>query len=106
MTVGRDEAWRELPLERFGRALLGRVQAQADRSAAGRALFEFLMFGLKQAWACVFGGAMLALIFLTHVAWHAHAPLARYDAIVIGALAIQSPCWALAWRTCGRRAPS
>lgn len=25
------------------------------------------MFGLKQAWACVFGGAMLAVIFAAHL---------------------------------------
>jgi len=85
-----SNGWRELPIERWGRALLARLQALADRTTAGRWLFEFLMFGLKQAWACVFGGAMLAIIFLTHVFWPAHAPLARYDALVVGAVALQA----------------
>jgi uncharacterized membrane protein YoaT (DUF817 family) len=47
------------------------------------------MFGLKQAWACVFGGAMLALILATHLFWPAHAPLARYDALVVAAVTLQ-----------------
>ena len=33
------------------------------------ALVEFLVFGLKQAWACLFGGAMLALIIATRLLW-------------------------------------
>jgi uncharacterized membrane protein YoaT (DUF817 family) len=82
--------WRELPVEQFGRALLARLQARADRSAAGRLLFELLMFGLKEAWACVFGAALLALIFLSHVFWPPDAPLARYDALVIGAVLLQA----------------
>ena len=38
--------------------------------------YEFLLFGLKQAWACLFGGAMLFLLVATHYGWPAHAPLA------------------------------
>ena len=90
MTERPNGSWRELPVERFGRALLSRVEARARRTSAGRFLFELLMFGLKQAWACVFGGAMLALIFLSRLAWPADPPLARYDALVIGALTIQA----------------
>lgn len=37
-----------LPPERWGRELLARVQARADRTRLGRYAFEFLMFGLKQ----------------------------------------------------------
>lgn len=80
---------RELPIERAGRALLGALQARADRTAAGRLAFEFLMFGLKEAWACIFGASLLSLILLTHLFWPAHAPLARYDALVIGAVMLQ-----------------
>jgi uncharacterized membrane protein YoaT (DUF817 family) len=80
----------DLAIERRGRALLVGLQARADRSRAGRLGFEFLMFGLKEAWACVFGGAMLALILLTHLFWPAHAPLARYDGLFIGAVALQT----------------
>jgi uncharacterized membrane protein YoaT (DUF817 family) len=61
----------------------------ASRSALNQALYEFLLFGLKQAWACLFGGAMLALILGTHLFWPAHAPVARYDVLVVAALLIQ-----------------
>ncbi len=79
-----------LPLERWGRDLLGRVQRRADRTWLGRHAFEFLMFGLKQGWACIFGGAMLALLMATAVWYPEEAPLARYDFLVIGAIAIQA----------------
>ncbi|HWA01473.1 MAG TPA: DUF817 domain-containing protein [Caulobacterales bacterium] len=52
--------------------------------------YEFLLFGLKQAWACLFGAAMLALLVGTHFLWPADAPLARYDFLVIAALAVQA----------------
>ena len=82
--------WRELPAERFGRAILAGLQARLETSAAGRFVFEFLMFGLKEAWACVFGGALLVLIFLTHLFWPPAAPVSRYDALVVGAVLIQA----------------
>ena len=52
-------------------------------------MYEFLLFGLKQAWACLFGGSMLLLLLLTHLLWPDDAPLARYDFLVIAAVAIQ-----------------
>jgi uncharacterized membrane protein YoaT (DUF817 family) len=78
-----------LPLERWGRAVLARLERRARRSRAGRFGFEFLMFGLKQGWACLFGGAMLTLIFLSARFYPVHAPLARYDFLVLAAVAIQ-----------------
>lgn len=48
------------------------------------------MFGLKQGWACLFGGLMLALLVGTHLFWPAHAPVARYDFLVLAAVAIQA----------------
>ena len=51
--------------------------------------YEFLLFGLKQAWACLFGGAMLALLILTHFFWPADAVIARYDFLVVSAVLIQ-----------------
>ena len=80
----------ELPLERWGRRLLHAVQARADRTATGRFGFEFLMFGLKQGWACLFGALMLALLLGTHLFWPPSAPLHRYDAVFLGAVAIQA----------------
>lgn len=61
-------------------ALRGRVHGWA---------YEFLLFGLKQAWACLFGGAMVALLITTHLWWPAGAAISRYDLLVIAALALQ-----------------
>lgn len=61
----------------------------ARRSRLNAAAYEFLLFGLKQAWACLFGGAMLALLLATKFWWPEGAPLARYDFLLLGALAIQ-----------------
>ena len=79
-----------LPLEAWGRARLLRLQAWGDRRAWSRHGLEFLWFGLKQGWACLFGGLMLALILLTHLLWPDSAVLSRYDFLVIGALLIQA----------------
>ena len=67
----------------------------ARRSRWNGYAYEFLLFGLKQAWACLFGGLMLALMVGTHLVWPAHAPLARYDFLVIAAVAIQAMLLAL-----------
>lgn len=87
---GTSGATRRLPLERWGRALL----ETARRRAAGRRwadfALEFLMFGLKQAWACLFGAVMLAILLLSAVLYPEDAPLARYDALVVGAVLIQA----------------
>lgn len=53
------------------------------------ALAEFLWFGVRQAWACLFGGLMLALILGTHLWWPAAAPIARYDFLFLSAVTIQ-----------------
>jgi len=53
-------------------------------------LDEFWRFGLKQAWACLFGGAFLALILATRLWYPADAPLHRYDFLLFAALAIQA----------------
>ena len=79
-----------LPLEAWGRDLLTRLQSWSDRAAWSRYGFEFLMFGLKQGWACLFGGLMLALLVGTHLLWPQNAPIARYDFVVLAALAIQA----------------
>ena len=52
-------------------------------------LFEFISFGIKQAWACLFGGVMLALLLLTHFFYPDSAALSRYDFLVLAALALQ-----------------
>ena len=86
---------KRLPLERWGRDLLAALQARADRTRPGRWAFEFLMFGLKQGWACLFGAIMVALLFLSAQLWPHDFPVARYDFLVIAALAVQVAMLAL-----------
>ena len=68
------------PMRRAIRAGLTRLPAP---------LAEFVLFGLKQAWACLFGGIMLALLILTKAVWQPDWVIYRYDALFVMALAIQ-----------------
>jgi len=52
-------------------------------------LYEFLLFGFKQAWACLFGALLLALLLLTHFFYPEDAALYRYDYRTLAALSIQ-----------------
>ena len=66
-------------------------------------LHEFLWFGLKQAWACIFGALLLAGILATHF-WYPDIPFARYDFLVFYAIAIQVSLYLLkleSWREIG-----
>ncbi|MDO8296147.1 MAG: DUF817 domain-containing protein [Caulobacter sp.] len=76
-------------------ALDRRARPWAARSKWHGWAFEFLLFGLKQAWACLFGGLMLALLVGTRLLWPADAALHRYDFLVVAALAIQFSLLAL-----------
>lgn len=53
------------------------------------AAYEFVAFGIKQGWACLFGGLMLSLILLTFLFYPTDAALSRYDFLTIGAVLIQ-----------------
>ncbi|MEE1878405.1 DUF817 domain-containing protein [Erythrobacteraceae bacterium 1XM1-14] len=53
-------------------------------------LYEFLLFGFKQAWACLFGALLLALLLGTHLLYPDDAVLHRYDFLTLSALAIQA----------------
>jgi uncharacterized membrane protein YoaT (DUF817 family) len=53
-------------------------------------IFEFVSFGVKQGWACLFGGLMLALLVGTHLLYPADAMLPRYDFLTLAALAVQA----------------
>ena len=77
------------PLARFldAEARFGDGAARAPLRAA---FYEFVRFGFKQAWACLFAALMLALMMTTYVAYPRDAPLARYDFLVLAALAIQA----------------
>lgn len=61
----------------------------AERRTATTILHELVRFGVKEAWACLFGGLMLALLLVTHRWYPAGAALARYDFLTLSALAIQ-----------------
>lgn len=52
-------------------------------------LYEFLLFGFKQGWACLFGALLLALLLATHLFYPSNATLARYDFLTVAALVIQ-----------------
>lgn len=54
-----------------------------------KGLVEFLVFGIKQAWACLFGGLLLLGMITTSLAYPESAPIARYDFLVLYAVAIQ-----------------
>ena len=51
---------------------------------------EFLVFGIKQAWACLFGALMLLAIIVTAWWYPEGASLARNDLLVILAVLIQT----------------
>lgn len=71
-------------------AIRQRLEAFDPGSGWRFALYEFLLFGFKQGWACLFGALMLALLLGTHYLYPADAPLARYDFLTLAALAIQA----------------
>jgi uncharacterized membrane protein YoaT (DUF817 family) len=65
------------------------VLLRMPRSGLAGAAVEFLVFGLKQGWACLFGGAMLGLILVTRD-WPPGLPFARYDFLVVAAVLLQA----------------
>lgn len=85
----------EQRIDAAAHAVLDRMPAQGLSGA----LVEFAVFGLKQAWACLFGGAMLALIIGTKFAWSPDFALSRYDFLFLAALAIQIAMLALRLET-------
>ena len=70
------------------------VRLRLERFDPGRGwrlwLYEFLLFGFKQAWACLFGALMLALLLATHLFYPNDAALHRYDFLTLSAIAIQA----------------
>ncbi|MBV9984086.1 DUF817 domain-containing protein [Bradyrhizobium sp.] len=77
------------PLKPFiaGEARLGRAMARRHWTAV---LYEFLRFGVKQGWACLFGGIAVALMIGTFSFYPASIALARYDALFVAMLAVQA----------------
>lgn len=85
---GRSAAAIWPPLRRFiaGEYRLGLFMGRRRWTAA---LYEFLRFGIKQAWACLFGGIAAFLMIATWWFYPASAPLPRYDFLFLGMLAVQ-----------------
>ncbi|QBF31034.1 hypothetical protein CFI11_07350 [Thalassococcus sp. S3] len=54
------------------------------------ALTEFVMFVLKQAWACLFGTLLLVALIVTDLIWSPDWAVARYDALLVFAVSIQA----------------
>lgn len=67
-----------------------RLEKHVPTSRLNGFLWEFFLFGFKQAWACLFGGVLLGLVLLTKWYRPDHAWLARYDFLFLSALAIQA----------------
>jgi uncharacterized membrane protein YoaT (DUF817 family) len=67
-----------------------KAEVWADGHKTRQFWFEFVMFGIKQAWACLYGGAMLVLLVATMVFWpKTGGLLTRYDFLFLAALALQ-----------------
>ena len=85
----------ELPgreLTRLERAIdraAHRVLAGRPRSGPRAVAVECAVFLLKQAWACVFGALLLAVIVAARLWYPDDAPVARNDALTIAAVLIQ-----------------
>ncbi len=75
----------EAKIDSAAHAVLERLPSHG---LAGAAL-EFLVFGLKQAWACLYGGALLALIMVSAFVWPDSSTISRYDALFMSAVLIQ-----------------
>lgn len=66
-----------------------RLLDNAPASGFRSRLLEFAVFGLKQAWACIFGAALLAVILAARLWYPDGAALARNDFLTLAAVVIQ-----------------
>ena len=54
-----------------------------------RPFAEFLLFGFKMAWACLFAAAFLSLLIAKHFLWVKNQYISRYDFLFLMAIIIQ-----------------
>ncbi len=87
--VQRSDDRRFTSLEARIDAAAHRLLDRLPRDGIPGGLTEFLVFGIKQAFACLFGGALLALMIATKLFWPDEIGLARYDFLFLAALGIQ-----------------
>lgn len=86
-TLSRHDATSlERAIDRWAHARL-----YATRHATGpvRWFIELGVFVVKQAWACVFGAAFLAVLIAARLWWPDSAVISRNDALVLAAVTIQ-----------------
>lgn len=72
-------------LDAFAHRLLARAPERGARAVG----VEVAVFVVKQAWACVFGAALLVVIVVVRLWWPADAAVAPNDALTIAAVLIQ-----------------
>ncbi|MEL6959271.1 MAG: DUF817 domain-containing protein [Pseudomonadota bacterium] len=68
---------------------LEQLMGHRVRTALPHAAAEFVLFVLKQGWACLFGGLLLLAVICTKLIWSDAWPLARYDALFAFAVLVQ-----------------
>jgi uncharacterized membrane protein YoaT (DUF817 family) len=86
-----------------GRSRFAHIRARLEAFDPGRGwslwAYEFLLFGFKQVWACLFGALLLGLLIATHLFYPDDALLYRYDFLTLAAGAIQAGMLALRLET-------
>ena len=85
----------EAQIDSIARDVLERL----PRTGPSAFVVEFVVFGLKQGWAALFGGIMVGLMLATSLFWPAGAPLARYDFLFVAAIVTQGLLLALRLET-------
>ncbi|WBU38861.1 DUF817 domain-containing protein [Homoserinibacter sp. YIM 151385] len=78
------------PVEQRIDALAHRLIDAAPADGLRRVLVAVLVFGAKQAWACLFGALLLVAILASRLWYPEGAALARNDALTLAAVAIQA----------------
>ncbi len=78
-----------LPPDR-GTAFLERRMGDWARRRLSPGWAEFVMFGLKQGWAALFGGLFLIALIASAAIWQPDWPIARYDALFVFAITVQA----------------
>lgn len=86
----RSAAARWPALVRFVEREAFLAERLSSRGPFAHFAYEFVRFGVKQAWACLFGAAMLALILATFWLYPKGAWLSRYDFLALAAVALQA----------------
>lgn len=86
-------------LERRIDEIADRMLRDASANGVKAGLIEFTVFVLKQAWACAFGAALLAVIVAARLFYPDDAALARNDVLTIAAVLIQVAMLALRLET-------